>query len=102
MTLKKSGEVNGTKSIIYNDNLTLIGIPDRAFEYTLGSKSAIDWLISRYQVKKDEDSGIVNNPNDWLDYCAEPDYIVKLLKRIVTLSLKSLEIREKMPPLNLN
>ena len=54
--------------IIYNASITLAGIPEAAHEYQLGSRSALDWLIDRYQVRTHKASGIVNDPNDW---CAE-------------------------------
>ncbi len=53
--------------------------------------------MERYQVTKDKDSGIVNNPNDWSD---DPKYIVNLVKRIVTVSLETMRIVNALPPLN--
>ena len=50
---------------IYNSRITLSGIPEAAYRYMLGSRSAIEWIIDRYQVKTDKASGIVNDPNDW-------------------------------------
>ena len=99
MILKRNPGQESTSSIIYNDHLTLSGIPERAFEYTLGSKSCLDWLVSRYQIKKDDDSGIVNDPNDWLAQSDDPEYLIKLIKRIVTLSIESLDLIESMPEL---
>ena len=52
-------------SIIYSSQITLSGIPAEAYRYMLGSRSAIEWIMDRYQVKTDKASGIVNNPNDW-------------------------------------
>ena len=37
----------------YNDRITLSGIPLAAYEYMLGSRSAIEWIIDRYYVKTD-------------------------------------------------
>ena len=66
-------------TIIYNDQITLSGIPDEAHEYMLGSRSAIEWILERYQVKKDKASGIVNDPNDWGLEHGNPRYILDLL-----------------------
>jgi len=53
----------------------------------LGSRSAVEWIIDRYQVKTDKPSGIVNDPNDWSRDASDPRYIIELLARIVTVSL---------------
>ena len=85
--------------IIYNAGITLAGIPEQAHRYVLGSRSALDWLIDRYQVKTDKASGIVNDPNDW---CAEhnrPPYILDLVKRITTVSLRTVNIVNGLPGL---
>ena len=52
-------------TIVYNDAITLTGVPQEAYRYQLGSRSAIEWILDRYQVKTDKASGIVNDPNDW-------------------------------------
>ena len=74
--------------IIYNKDLTLTGIPAEAFEYRLGNRSAIDWIIDQYQVSTDKRSGIVNDPNREDD----PQYIIRLIKQVVTVSLETVRI----------
>ena len=59
--------------LIYNAFLTLTGIPPATFEYRLGNRSALDWVIDQYQVTVDKRSGIVNDPNRSDD----PEYIVR-------------------------
>ncbi|WP_342662984.1 DEAD/DEAH box helicase [Glaciibacter superstes] len=88
-------------TIRYNDVITLSGIPEKAHEYMLGSRSAIEWIIERYRVKTDKDSGIVNDPNDWATEHDDPEYILNLLKRIVTVSVKTVAIVEDLPPLRI-
>ena len=85
--------------IVYNEVITLIGIPEEAHEYRLGGRSALDWLIDRYQVKTDKDSGIVNDPNDWAEEHGDPRYILDLVKRIVTVSIRTMEIVRSLPAL---
>ena len=85
--------------IIYNAGITLAGIPEAAHRYVLGTRSALDWLIDRYQVKTDQASGITNDPNDW---CAEqnrPRYILDLVKRITTVSVRTVDIVNGLPGL---
>ena len=79
-------------AIIYNAVVTVAGIPDAAHHYMLGSRSALEWLIDRYQVKTDKASGIVNDPNDWCDEHDDPTYIVELIKKVTTVSVQTVEL----------
>jgi predicted helicase len=83
--------------LIYNQYLTLSGIPERAHEYKLGTRSGIDWIIDRYYIKTDKASGIVNDPNAWAAEHNDPRYILDLIGRVITLSLTSLNIAESLP-----
>ncbi|RAS24867.1 putative helicase [Streptomyces avidinii] len=94
---KKGGEADRS-TIIYNSRVTLSNIPEEAYRYQLGARSAIEWIIDRYQVKVDKASGIVNDPNDWSD---DPRYIVDLLRRIVTVSLETMKIVDSLPELDI-
>ena len=81
--------------IVYNDFLTLDGIPAKAFDYRLGNRSALEWVIDQYRIKTDKRSGIVNDPNREDD----PQYIVKLIGKVITVSLETVEIVEGLPGL---
>ena len=83
----------------YNDHLTLSGIPPEAHEYVLGTRSGIDWIIDRYYIKTDKASGIVNDPNQWGLERGSPRYIVDLIKRGVTVSVRTVEIVAGLPSL---
>ena len=85
--------------IVYNDWITLAGIPDEAHEYIVGPRSALAWLLDRYQVKTDKDSGIVNDPNDWGTEIGNPRYIIDLVKRVTTVSAETMAIVKTLPPL---
>jgi predicted helicase len=85
--------------IVYNENLTLLGIPDVAHEYRLGSRSALEWILDRYQVTTHKASGIVNDPNDWPEVHGSPQYIVDLIKRVVTVSVETIQITRTLPEL---
>ena len=79
----------------YNDFLTLDGIPAEVYDYRLGNRSALEWVVDQYRVKTDKRSGIVNDPN-----CeTEPQYIVDLIARVITVSLKTVEIVKSLPAL---
>ncbi|MGW3953416.1 type ISP restriction/modification enzyme [Streptomyces sp. NPDC004752] len=98
MKIPKVKGVQDRTQIVYNNHVTLENIPEEAYEYQLGARSAIEWIIDRYQVKTDPKSGIVNDPNDWSD---DPLYVVDLLRRIVTVSLATMEIVRHLPPLDI-
>lgn len=80
------------QTIIYNDFLSLTGIPLEAYEYKLGNRSALEWIIDQYQIKTDKRSGIVNDPNR----TDEPDYIIKLIGKIVTVSIETVKIVKEL------
>lgn len=79
------------------ENMTLRNIPVEAYDYVVNGRSAIGWLMDRYQVRKDKASGIVNDPNDYSD---DPRYIVDLVERVVTVSIKTMEIVRQLPAIN--
>ncbi|MEN9849461.1 MAG: hypothetical protein RL368_2201 [Pseudomonadota bacterium] len=85
----KKMRFNKEKTVIkYNDSLTLSGIPPEALEYKLGNRSALDWIIDQYQISTDKRSGITNDPNNLND----KSYIIKLIMRIVTVSVETVEL----------
>ncbi len=78
--------------IIYNQNIAITKIPKKAFNYIINGKSAIDWVIERYQKTMDKESLIENNPNHY----AGGQYVFELLCRVITLSVKSVDLIEKI------
>lgn len=92
-----TGRSKDRSVIVYNGNITLSGIPEAAHEYMLGSRSGLEWLLDRYRVKTDKASGIVNDPNDWALEHENPRYIVDLVKRVTTVSVRTMEIVEGLP-----
>ncbi len=79
--------------LIYNQFLTLEGIPQEALAYRLGQYSALEWVVNQYRVKSDPRSGIVNDPSD----AEKPRYIVNLIGSVITVSLETLKIIEALP-----
>ena len=82
-------------SLLYNEFLTLSGIPSRVHDYRLGTRSALAWVVDQYRVKTDKRSGIVNDPNR----ADDPQYIVKLIGQVITVSLETVDIVENLPAL---
>lgn len=91
----------GDKSVIeYNPWITISNIPLDAYDYVVNGRSAIEWIMERYQIKTDKASGITNDPNDWADEHGKPRYILDLLLSIVTVSLETLKIIKTLPQIN--
>ena len=97
MTFGRSGREIDKTTIIYNSIITLSGIPLETYDYIVNGKSALEWIMERYQITKDKDSQILNDPNDWSD---DPRYIIDLIKRIVRVSLETMNIVIGLPALN--
>ena len=81
------------RSIMVNDSLTLGGIPPAVFDYRLGNRSALDWVIDQYQVSEDKRSGICSDPNR----ADDPEYIVRLVGQVVRVSVETVEIVNGLP-----
>ena len=101
MRFAGSGKQKDRTKIVDNAHLTLAGIPEEAYRYQLGSRSAVEWVMDRYRVTTDKANGIVNDPNDWAAEHGDPRYIVELVKRIVTVSLETMWIVDALPTLDI-
>lgn len=86
-------------SIIYNSKITVSNIPAQAYEYVVNGKSAIEWIMERYQVTTHKESGITNNPNDWAAEVGNPRYILDLLLSIINVSVQTVQIVSELPKL---
>jgi predicted helicase len=85
------------RDIIYNDQIIIQNIPAEAYEYVVNGKSAIEWIMERYQITTHKESGIVNDPNDWAREQGKPKYILDLLLSVITVSIKTVEIVKGLP-----
>jgi len=91
MRFPKKGQQD---TIIYNSKIVVSNIPEKAYEYVVNGKSAIEWIMERYQVKTDKKSGIKNDPNDWAEEVGNPRYILDLLLSIINVSVQTVDIVE--------
>ncbi len=102
MRYGKSGKNKDLTTLIYNDKITLTGIPLEAYEYVVNGKPALDWVVERQCVKTDKDSGIVNDANDWaIETMHNPRYPLELFQRVVTVSLETMRIVHSLPSLDI-
>jgi predicted helicase len=97
---KAAGEKANRTVLHYNAQITLSGIPLEAYDYVVNGKPALDWIVERYQVTVDKDSGIRNDPNDWAREHGQPRYILDLFKRVIRVSLETNRIVATLPALN--
>ncbi|MDB6209787.1 DEAD/DEAH box helicase [Streptococcus oralis] len=95
---KKNSEngksVNDLSAIKFNSDITISNIPEKAYEYVVNGRSAIEWIIDQYQVKTDKKSGITDDPND---YSEDEKYIFNLLLRIINVSVQTVDLINSLP-----
>ena len=81
-------------TIIYNEDITIKNIPEKAYQYIVNGRPAIGWIIDQYRIKIDKKSGIIDDPNEFSE---DPKYILNLLLSIITVSMKTLELIDELP-----
>jgi len=97
------GKEKDKTTIVYNNQITVSGVPLEAYSYVVNGKSAIDWVMERQCVKTDKASGIVNDANDWAtETMNNPKYPLELLLRVITVSVETLKIVRSLPVLEIH
>lgn len=86
-------------TIIYNSKIVIQDIPLEAYEYMVNGKSAIEWVMERYQITTHKESQITNDPNDWSEEVGNPRYILDLLLSVINVSVQTVEIVKNLPKL---
>ncbi len=86
--------------IIYNSNIRIENIPAKAYDYVVNGKSAIDWIVERYCISIDKNSGIRNDANDWAREHNKPRYILDLLLSVINVSTQTVDIVNLLPHIN--
>jgi predicted helicase len=84
-------------TILYNSRISIENIPAKAYQYVVNGKSAIEWIMERYQITTHKESGITNNPNDWALEVGNPRYILDLLLSIINVSVQSVDLVDRLP-----
>lgn len=102
MKYGKNGKDKDLTTLIYNQKITLTGIPLEAYQYVVNGKPALDWVVERQCVKTDKASGIVNDANDWaIETMGNPKYPLELFQRVITVSLETVGIVKGLPGLDI-
>ena len=81
--------------IILDDRITLTGIPSEAWEYKLGNRSALEWVLDQYKEKKPKDATIREKFNTYrfADY---KERVIDLLMRVCTVSVETMKVVREM------
>lgn len=96
----KAGKEKDKTTVIYNANITIQDIPLEAYDYVVNGKPALEWVMERQVVKVDKDSGIENDANRYaIETMGNPAYPLELFQRVITVSLRTLEIVSSLPKL---
>lgn len=83
--------------IIFNSKIVIQDIPQEAYEYVVNGKSAIEWVMERYQITTHKESQITNDPNDWSEEVGNPRYILDLILSVINVSVQTVEIVRNLP-----
>lgn len=94
MKFKKRGIKD---TIIFNSDICIKNIPEKAYKYIINGRSAIEWIMDQYQIKVDKKSGIIDDPNLY----GERDYILKLLISVISMSIETIDLIESLPSLKI-
>jgi len=100
MKFGKNSQGEDKSVIIYNENIVLEGVPLEAYNYIINGKSAIEWVMERYQIQIDKDSDIKNDPNEYCNENEDTKYILNLLKKVISLSVQSVKIINSLPEID--
>ena len=85
---------NRDKSLLFvNDSIEMSGFTPEMFDYKLGNRSALDWVVESYRVKSDDRSKLTSDPNR----ASEPMWIPDLIKRVASVSLQTGELVARLP-----
>ena len=98
-------KVNNKKdltTVIYNENISITGIPVEAYEYVISGKPALEWIMERQAIREDKESGIISNANDWAsETMNNPKYPLELFQRMITVSIETMKIVKSLPILTI-
>jgi predicted helicase len=82
-------------SIVLDNETTLSGIPQDAWAYTLGNRSALEWVLDQYKEKKPKDPTI-REKFDTYRFADYKEQVIDLLMRVTTVSVRTISIVNSM------
>jgi len=100
MQIIKNKDKSYSDKIIYNDYISLSGVPIDAYKYKINSKSPLEWVVDKQSYISDEKTGIINDPNVFANQTmSNPAYVLELLQRVITVSLDTQKLIKSLPNL---
>lgn len=96
--VKKMKFIKNKKSIVFNDNIIISNIPEKAYKFMVNGKSAIEWIVDQYQYKENKKTKIIDDPNMYSD---DSKYVFHLLLSIIEVSLQTVDLINSFPPLEI-
>ena len=90
------GKSSEKSTIQFNQYVTISNIPEEIYSYFINGKTPVEWIMDRYMVKEDADSGNLNDPNDFSE---NPKYVLNLLLSVMAMSKRALELQKTLPKL---
>ena len=86
--------------VTYNEHITVKDVPPQTQQYMVNGKPAVRWVMERQCVRTDKASGIVNDANRYaLETMNDPSYPLKLLARVIRISVDTVQIVNGLPDL---
>lgn len=94
----QSDDSSGAKVLHINSRCRLTGIPAEAFEYRISGRSPLEWAVDSLRHKTDRKSGIRDDPNRWRAWIDDPYELVRHLRRLIHIGIRSTAIIRSLPP----
>ena len=86
-------------TIVLDRKTTLAGIPDSAWQYRLGSRSALEWVLDQHKERKPRDPTIRERFNTYR-FADHKEHVIDLLQRVCTVSVETLRIVDQLAELS--
>lgn len=93
MRFPQNGKLVDKSTIVFNPHITISSIPDRAYDYVINGKSAIEWLMERYAVTVDKESKLIDDPNEY----GNDKYIFNFLLSVIAVSIQTQDLLDQLP-----
>jgi len=90
------GKAGDKSTIQFNQFINISEIPEDIYSYLINGKTPTEWVMDRYMVKEDADSGNLNDPNDFSE---NPKYVFNLLLSVMAMTKKILDLQKTLPKL---
>ena len=88
----------GRSVLAVNKTCRIVGIPPDVHKYQISGRSPLEWAVDSLRVKHDRKSGIRDDVNEWRAWKDDKFELIRHLRRLAYISIRSVEIIESLPP----